>query len=396
MILYLFFLNILSYLAFDIHLPAFPEIIDEWLVDDALVKQLISIAALVGTVVSPIWGALVDRYRPRRVIIASFIISIIGHILGACSSNIYQLLAARVVQFVGVGAVTSFSMFMIFHRYKRQDLRARLLAILEVIIPIAFFTAPLFGAKILELNWWDLGWRNNFLLIAVLQLLGLVAGFFVKLDYKESEEVESIKDIILKFPILCRNKTFLYASLIIGFGELLWMVFGANSSIFYMTGFNLDAEKYSYYFSSTSAGYFLGAVIYQFIIRRHDVHKIFYAGVIGYTMTIPILLGFLFHIIQLNELTLTLMMVYANFTSAFFYSGIWVIGLEKIDIKYIGIGSTIMSLIAHLLSGIAMTFLNDVIDDTEFGMFFIISVLSIIMLCVFTMLLKKTLKRKYR
>jgi MFS family permease len=83
-------------------LPAIPDIIRDFHINYNTSAWILAAYLISGAVITPIAGKLSDIYGRKKIILIIMIIYTIGVTLGGLSSSISSLLAARIIQGVGL------------------------------------------------------------------------------------------------------------------------------------------------------------------------------------------------------------------------------------------------------------------------------------------------------
>ena len=141
-------------------LPAIPEIMQDFNVPYSISAWVFSAYLIVAAVMTPIAGKLSDIYGSKKILLILLALYVAGIVAGGFSSNIYFLLASRVVQGVGFAAVpVAFSIL-------RNSFPPQKLA-----LPVGVFSSAasggsvvglLVGASIIQ----HFGWQATFFFIA--------------------------------------------------------------------------------------------------------------------------------------------------------------------------------------------------------------------------------------
>ncbi len=108
---------------------------------------------LTSTATVPIWGRLSDLYGRRRMYLAGVLVFLIGSGLCGFATTMTQLIAARLAQGVGAGAIIPLSMTIIGELYSLKE-RARTQALFSGVWGLASIAGPLVGGYITDaLSW---------------------------------------------------------------------------------------------------------------------------------------------------------------------------------------------------------------------------------------------------
>lgn len=160
-------------------------------------------------------GIALDRWGPRRTILTTLIIALIGALAFANGRNLLELTAARVVLGFGCAALLIGPM-VLFSRWFPADRFAQISGILIAVgnLGVIASTAPLawFSATF--------GWRAAFYVTAIVTVLLIVMSFLVIRDHPEPEKAksaagESLMDALRGVGTVIRHPAFPYLFAII-------------------------------------------------------------------------------------------------------------------------------------------------------------------------------------
>lgn len=131
-------------------------------------------------VMLPVTGKLGERYGGRRVFIASVFLFTLASLLCGLTSNIYVLIALRVLQAAGGAGFTPSATSIIVDHF--GDERDRAVSLFGSIFPIGAMIGPIFGG--IFVTYWS--WRVVFFVNVPIGLLILALSWhFIPHDHKE-------------------------------------------------------------------------------------------------------------------------------------------------------------------------------------------------------------------
>lgn len=115
---------------------------------------------LTSSTTVPLFGKLADLYGRRPVYVFGVGLFIVGSALCGLAGSMEQLVAARVIQGIGAGAVQPLAFTIVGDIYALEE-RARIQGLFSAIWGVASFLAPVLGALIVErLAWQWIFWIN--------------------------------------------------------------------------------------------------------------------------------------------------------------------------------------------------------------------------------------------
>lgn len=145
----------------------------------ALTSYLLSLAVFI-----PISGWLADKFGPKRVFLFAIIFFTLSSILCGISTNIVELIIARVMQGLGASLMTPVGRLVILKLYPRADL---VKTTNYVIVPalIGPMLGPVLGGVITTFS----AWRWVFFVNIPFGLLGIVLSLIYMKNYKAENKI---------------------------------------------------------------------------------------------------------------------------------------------------------------------------------------------------------------
>ncbi|MFO0907888.1 MAG: MDR family MFS transporter [Isosphaeraceae bacterium] len=109
---------------------------------------------LASTVTTPLYGKLADRLGRKRVLLFGLLMFGLGSMLSGLAQSMPQLIAARVVQGLGAGAVGPIVVTMLGDLFTLRE-RARVQALFSVVWGVSSLAGPYLGGRLTD----GLSWR---------------------------------------------------------------------------------------------------------------------------------------------------------------------------------------------------------------------------------------------
>lgn len=128
----------------------------------------------------PIFGKLSDMYGRKQFFVFGLIVFMIGSVLCGTANSIIELSIYRAIQGIGGGALVPIAFTIMFDVVKPEN-RGKLGGLFGAVFGMSSIFGPLLGAYITDNFSWEWIFYINL-------PLGLVAFFFIFLNYKESLE----------------------------------------------------------------------------------------------------------------------------------------------------------------------------------------------------------------
>lgn len=149
---------------------ALPTIIGDLEGSQTAYAWVITTALLANAASTPIWGKLADLFNKKVLVQSAIIIFVLGSILAGVSHNVPVLLAARVVQGIGMGGLTALVIAIIGTIVSPRD-RGRYSGYTGAVMAVAMSGGPILGGVIVDS---PLGWRWCFFVCVPLAVVALV------------------------------------------------------------------------------------------------------------------------------------------------------------------------------------------------------------------------------
>jgi len=287
----LFLINLFNYIDRQVLFAVFPLLSDDLHLTDAQLGFLGSVFMIVYTLTAPVIAYFADR-SPRQiwVSVCATLWSVATALTGM-AKDFYHITIAR--SFIGVGEAgfTSVSPSLAAEGFK-PELRARILAILGLALPLGSALGYLLGGVIGQ----KYGWRMAFYILSIPGFLLAVWAFFYIKDRRHIQNTKQVK--MSNYLQFFKSKSFVYLCL------------GEAMATFTLGGLAAWMPMYfhRYYgFTVAQAGTHFGALIIisgligglgggflaDFLIK-FTKKAYFYTTLLGYAIALPFgLLGLL-------------------------------------------------------------------------------------------------------
>jgi len=176
----------------------------------------------------------------------------------ALSTNIYFLIAVRILQAVGAGGITAVGLAMVKDCYSGGR-REKILAVVQTASGLAPIFGPVVGAFILQY----VNWRGTFWFLAIMGIIILVFALLCQETLREADRyLGNLSGAMKRLLHVAKNKSFIIPNIIFALGSLAFMGYIALSSYIYVEHFGLSEQMYSYFFAITAFTSLFGPMIY--------------------------------------------------------------------------------------------------------------------------------------
>lgn len=260
------FMDLLSGMEFDLFVPSFPELQNQFQLTPFKVEAFLSMN-FIGYCGSLFFvGGLADRYGRKPIIISGLLCFVCGSLLCLWPGTYAALLLGRFLQGAGVAAPAILSFLIIADSYSLKQ-QQFWLAILNGLMNAAAGAAPVIGSYITLY----FHWQGNFVALLVLSLLVLVMTLLC-IPRKPSAVSNETTSMNGSMPVL-HTKTLVI--LLVHFTCMFvpYWVFVGMSPLFYMKDMGVSLEHFGYYQGVLALVFALGSLTFGLMVNRFDQKK---------------------------------------------------------------------------------------------------------------------------
>lgn len=269
LVLFITLMNMFIPLSTDLYLPALPTMSTYFHVSSALTNLTLVSFFFFYAVGTLFWGPMSDKYGRKKILLIGTIFYVFASAACAASINVYMLIAARIVQGIGAGAITAVSMALIKDCFSGKQ-RETILAIVQSVAGLAPMIAPVLGAILLQFT----DWRGSFIVLTVVGLLCLLLAFLYQETLSDEERYEgTVLGSLGRLVAVGKNIGFLVPCIIFSLYNLAFMGYIAMSSYIYVDVFGLSEQLYSYFFAANAALSMIGPMLYVRFMTGFDKKK---------------------------------------------------------------------------------------------------------------------------
>jgi DHA1 family bicyclomycin/chloramphenicol resistance-like MFS transporter len=244
-------LFIIGPFALQVFLPALPDMEADLKANASQAALAVSLATMAFAIASLMYGGLADKLGRRPTILIGMCLLTIGSLVCATAPNIGVLLCGRVLQSAGGAAALVAGRAIVVDTYEGRSVM-RVMSWMFTAMTLAPILATPVGGVIVDI----VGWRGNFLTVALVAALTVLVSFFFLPETRgehHASRTESVRLLEGGFRLL-RSKTYM------GFVTNHALQMAANTTFLASVGILL-AEQHG--MSSTSIGlvYVVGGVM---------------------------------------------------------------------------------------------------------------------------------------
>ncbi|WP_439588926.1 MFS transporter [Hydrogenophaga sp.] len=248
-------------LATDLYLAALPAIRNEYGAPVGVVQLTLSVVVFSFGLSQLFWGPASDRFGRRPLFLTGFALYAVGAMIGALAPGIELLIAARVLQGLGIAATMVCARALVRDLFEQQrgthvmTVAMSALACMTMLVPVA-------GAGLTE----ALGWRSTLLAMVVFGLgsLALVAVRVPETARVLRPDALRLAPLFAVYGRIARHPTFRSWTLLNAFGYAANFGFFSASAYLYIETFAVSRVAFGLVIGGASVSYLLGT----FLCRR--------------------------------------------------------------------------------------------------------------------------------
>ncbi len=270
LLLLIILLSLFGPISTDMFLSALPDMVTEFGTTEAVMSMIMYLFMLSLAVSVLILGPLSDKYGRRIVLSASLIVYIATSFLCCLATDVWTLIALRVVQAVGGAGSICISMALIKDCFKGREMGQALsiTAALGILGPIL---APIVGTVLIN----ALDWRATFWAPALIALLCLVLTMGIPRELPLERYQGTIAGSLGNLVSLVRDRDFTAFAVMMTVFSLTLLAYISVSSYIYQETFGLSSTHYSMCLAATMiAGILLATLIKRIGERRGNLFMV--------------------------------------------------------------------------------------------------------------------------
>lgn len=245
-------------------IPGMPALIEDLGVSGAegnLAMFSFLVAMAVGQLFS---GTLSDSFGRKPVMVAGALLLAASSLLCAASSGVELLVAARIPQGLGAGALMTLVSTVVTDSYQGADFE-RSMTVLQSLGILGPVAAPFMGSVMLSF----FTWRAVFVLLAVLSALCLACVLLMSETLPSSQRSPIRLSVLFgSMAEVCRIPGFLATTAAVSLAAMPLLAFLSVSAYIYLTEFGMGYASYSLFYAVCSLSGIASPFVYLRLVKR--------------------------------------------------------------------------------------------------------------------------------
>lgn len=248
-------------LGTDLYLAALPALRNEYAASVGLVQLTLSALVFSFGLSQLFWGPASDRFGRRPVFLTGFALQAAGALIGALAPGIELLIAARVLQGLGIAATMVCARALVRDLFEQQR-GTHVMTVAMSALACMTMAVPVAGAGLIEV----FGWRATLLAMALFGLgcLALVALRVPETAHVLRPDALRLAPLFAVYGRIARHPTFGSWTLLNAFGYAANFGFFSGSAYLYIETFAVSRVAFGLVIGGASVSYLLGT----FLCRR--------------------------------------------------------------------------------------------------------------------------------
>lgn len=275
-VFFLGFLNALGPFTIDLYLPTFSEIARD--LNVSFQKVSLSVASyFVGFAVGQLtYGPLLDRFGRKRPMLAGLALYLLSSLGCMSARSIEALYFFRFLSALGGAAASVGTMTLVRDLFPNEQ-RARVFAVLMLVLSVSPLLAPSIGAWLSQ----HVGWRSLFGILAGVSFIDLlIVRYLLPSAYTPSPGHRlNARAIAAHFKAVLQNPSFRTHAFAGGLSFSGLFVYVASSASIFLDGFGVSKRAYGLIFALLASGMIGGGQLNHWLLKRFRSERIFRAAV---------------------------------------------------------------------------------------------------------------------
>ncbi len=291
-------MDLLVGMEFDLFVPSFPELKNEFILTPFWVEALLSINFFGYCLGLFFVGALADRFGRKPIILLGLTTFIVGSILCLWAPFYAVLLSGRFLQGIGIASPAILSFLIIADTYSLKK-QQYYIAMLNGLKNASVAIAPVIGSYITLY----FHWRGNFttlLLLGIITLL-MTLAFIPTYELPEQKETLSLRGYMPLF----QSKSMIFLMVHLVFLFVPYWIFVGMSPLLYMQDLGVSLSHFGYYQGALALSFAVGSVGYGLMIHRFDHKKMLHLSNGIFTLSL-LLIAYLAFVNSTQPLAITI------------------------------------------------------------------------------------------
>lgn len=261
--------SVITPLSLDMYTPAVPHMAENLATDATMVNMTLVGYYFFFALGMLVFGPLSDKFGRRPVLIFGIALYVIGSAACAAAPTIEVLIAARVVEALGAGAISAVCTAAVKDSFAVKQ-RERILSIIQVLFVVGPAAAPVIGAGVLAFA----DWRATFWILTAIGAACFILALLFSETLDEADRYSGgVAHTAGQLIVVGKNPGFMAFLLITSLFEVGFMGYIAVGSYIYVDFFAVGEAGYSMFFAVAAVVTAAGPLIWIVASKRISVRR---------------------------------------------------------------------------------------------------------------------------
>lgn len=219
-----------------------------------------------------VWGPLSDRLGRRPVLLAGLVIAVAGAVLAALAPSLGLLTVARLIQGAGCAAGMVAGRAMVQDYFAGAE-RTRMMAFVGMTMGLCPPAATLLGGQIHV----HLGWQGNFVLMAALGVVLLVAAWRLPVVARPPSTGGGVPALVAGYARLAREPAFLLHVVMLSSLTAAFYTFLGGTPLV-LAGYGVPPQDIGWTIMAIPGSYIVGNALTTRLVHRIGDRRLMTAG----------------------------------------------------------------------------------------------------------------------
>lgn len=252
----------------DLYLAALPAIRNEFAAAVGVVQLTLAVVVFSFGLSQLLWGPAADRFGRRPVMLAGFLLYAGGAAIGALARTIEVLIAARVLQGLGIAATMVCARAMVRDLFEQQG-GTHVMTVAMSFLACITMLVPITGAVLTEV----FGWRST---LWVMGFFGAACLALVMLRVPETVRARNpgalqLGSLFVGYARIARNPAFRSWTLLNSCGYAANFGFYSSSAYLFIETFGVSRVEFGLVIGGASVSYLVGTLLCRRWIAAHGI-----------------------------------------------------------------------------------------------------------------------------
>ncbi len=280
---------ILSWMSIKISMPALPKLSEVFHSTTAGVQLSVTVFFIFFALSQPIWGGIAQKIGCRPTLLIGILVSIAGSLIAMLAFDLPTYIIGRTLEGLGMGSASPVARTILTDVFDRKNL-ARSMGTISGAASTMPALAPIVGGYLL--TWID--WRAIFGFFLILSVLYLLLAFRDLPEtrlYSDKNPPPTTSQLLGYYLSILKNTSFWGYALC--YAVMTGGIIGYYSAApyWYVSQLGIAANHYAFLTVPTVALYILGLLINRMLLKKYDLEKLIFLGILSAVLTAIITLG---------------------------------------------------------------------------------------------------------